>query len=340
MKYLILLPLLLLVLGGQTSQAAVVGYTDDAMIVGGGARPIGMAKAFCAIAEDADAPFINPAGIAGLKGPQAMSMFTNLMGDVYYSEFSGAIPSPYGTVGVGYLTTGVSRIPTPIGTTVVYTDYYDSLLLFTYSTPLGRFFEYGRNVFVGVNYKLFSRGWTGGVNMSATGVSADLGIKYIHSTHLSFGFNRQNILPVSMGGVVRWGSGTEEALMGINKLGMAVKPFFNRSVVLAVDIDLPAVSSRPSTLHLGAEWEINKNFALRCGLDQLLDPASPTGTSWSPAAGASVGYAGFRIDYAYHPYYNDPALATNYVSLSYTSEPWFALKGRTASVTREGRAKI
>jgi hypothetical protein len=301
------------------------------MVIGGGARPLGMGRAFVAIADDADALFINPAGIAGLKGPQGMTMFTNLMGDVYYSEFCGAIPASFGTVGVGYIMTGVNQIPVTGTTSEVNTDYYDTALVFSYSTPLARFLGYAKNIFVGANYKIFNRGFTGGVNQFSTGVSMDFGIKYVASPNLSLGLSRQNILPVSMGGFIRLSSGAEESISSITKIGLAVKPVpLKENVLVAMDIDLPAQSGRPVTMHLGAEWKMNKYLTFRGGLDQSVDAAAASKTSWNPTSGISFGYAGFRVDYAYHAYYNDPSLATTYVSLSLAGEPWLALKGGPA----------
>lgn len=319
--YLALIALLAL---GSPSRAAVIGSTDDAMTIGGGARPIGMGRAFTAIAEDADAPFINPAGIAAIKGPQAMAMYTNLMGEIYYNEFCVAVPTPNGTVGIGYITTGVNDIPTGS----VPTDYYDSLLLLTYSVPLARFFDYGRNVFVGVNYKLFNRGYTGGVNQFASGMSADAGVLLVLSPNFSVGLCRQNFLPVSLGGVLRLSGGVEESLASITKVGVAVKPAVLPKLLVALDTDLPMQTGRPVTSHFGVEWEENKYFAVRAGMDQSIDPASAAKTSWNPSFGTSVSFGGLRVDYAYHAYYNDPSLANTYVSLSYIGEPWFALKGR------------
>jgi len=309
---------------GQTI-AAVIGSTDDPMTIGGGARPIGMGRAFTAVADDADAPFLNAAGIAGLKGPQAMAMFTNLLEDVYYREYCGAVPFPYGTVGFGYISTGVNNIPT----TPLPSDYYDSLFLVSYSTPLARWFDYGNNVFMGTNFKVFSRGYSGGVNQYASGYSMDFGLKVIVSPNLSLGLSRINFLPVSLGGVIRLSSGAEESLASITKLGIAIRPAqYNRKLLIAIDTDLPADSGRPVTSHLGVEYKLMEALALRAGADQTIDPGTASQTSWSPSFGVSLGYGGLRVDYAYHPYYNDPSLASTYLSLSYIGEPWFALKGR------------
>jgi hypothetical protein len=306
-----------------TAQAAVVGSTDDAMTIGGGARPIGMGRAFVAIADDADAPFINPAGLGSLKGPTAMAMYTNLLGEIYYNEFSGAIPTPNGTFGIGYITTGISDIPT----SGLPSDYYDSLLTLTYAAPLANFFNYGKNVFVGANYKIFNSGYSGGLNDFATGMSADLGVKLVVNPHLALGLNRQNFLPVSMGGVIRLSSGAEESLASITKIGAAIKPVPWPKLLVALDADLPAQTGRPVTEHLGVEWKENQYITVRGGLDQSVDPGTAVQTSWNPAFGTSITYAGFRVDYAYHPYYNDASLATTYVSLSYAGPSWYALKG-------------
>ena len=307
--------------------AITTGITDDPFVIGGGARPIGMGRAFTAIAEDADAPLINPAGIANLKAPQAMAMFTNLLGDVYYTEFCGAVPSDRGTFGIGYVSTGVNQALTPDG---VYVDYHDTLLIASYSSSLATFFDHPRNVFFGVGLKLFDRGWTGGVNQTATAWSMDLGLKYILNPYLSFGLSRQNALPVSLGGVLRWSSGAEEAIAGLTKVGVAIKPVqFNKLLLIDLDLDIPAVSSRPTTAHVGAEWQLNKDLALRAGADQSVDAESQTLTSWNPTMGISFGSSGLRVDYAYHPYYNDSSLATSYVSISYQARDWITLEGET-----------
>ncbi|MFA4967747.1 MAG: hypothetical protein WC624_05975 [Candidatus Margulisiibacteriota bacterium] len=311
--------------------AGAIVQTTDALLIGGGARPLGMGRAFTAIVEDADAIFINPAGLAGLMAPEFMSMFTNLLGDIYYSEFSGVIPSPVGTFGVGYVTTGVNQVLVPIDpTTTVVSDYYDDLLVFTFSAPLALFFDYGRGIYLGINAKIFNRGWVGLSNASATGYSADFGIKYVVSPYLSFGFNRQNLLPIDLGGVLRYQSGAEETVAGINKLGVAIRPKpLNDNLLLACDVDIPAQSGRPVTGHFGAEWRFNKYFMARAGADQSLDASSPTLTSWNPTVGLSMSISGLRIDYALHPYYNNPSFATTYLSISFRGEKWSTLTGET-----------
>jgi hypothetical protein len=197
-----------------------------------------------------------------------MAMYTNLLTDVYYREFSGAVPTPYGTLGLGYITTGVNNIVTT--DTPVPTNYYDSLLAFTYATPLANFVSYGKNVFVGANYKLYNRGYTGGHSElgQATGFSGDFGVKLVVNQHLSLGLNRQNFIPVSMGSVIRLSSGAEESLASVTKIGAAIKPVPWPKLLIAVDADLPEQSGRPITQHFGFEWKENQFITVRAGLDQ------------------------------------------------------------------------
>ncbi|MFA6431539.1 MAG: hypothetical protein WCV91_04075 [Candidatus Margulisiibacteriota bacterium] len=307
-----------------------ISQADDAAVIGGGARPLGMGRAFVAISDDSDAPFINPAGIANLKRPQALTMFTSILNDVYYSEYNGALPSIYGTFAIGYITTGVNDIP--YDDSGLLTNYYDDLFVLSYSSPLSRFFGYSKNVFVGLNYKLYSRGYTGGIDFYGTGMNFDLGLKYVLNQYLSFGLCQQNVLPASLGGVIRYNTGASEALVKQTKIGVAIKPiFFNGNILLAMDADLPSTSGRPMLAHLGGEWKVVKGLELRAGLDQSVDPSLESRAGWSPSFGLSLGALGLRIDYAYHPYYNNPELTTNYVSISYTGEPVFALKGGPTS---------
>lgn len=308
--------------------AEIIGDTDDPMVIGGGARPIGMGRAFTAVGDDADAPLINPAAVATIKAPQVMTMFTNLLGDIYYSEYCAALPSKVGTFGGAYVATGVNHVLTPVGSTEVYSDYYDNLFVATYSSSLAHFFDYGQNIFLGINGKYFARGWRGGVNQEAAGWSADVGLKYIHNPYVSFGLNNQNIVPVSLGGTIKESSGAEEAVAGRIKAGVALRPiYFNRKWLITSDLDIPSYSARPTTGHLGTEIEVSPNVMLRAGIEQTVDASASSKTSWNPSFGTSFGAGGFRVDYAFHANYNDPALATNYISVSYQGKPSDTIRG-------------
>jgi hypothetical protein len=319
--------LTIFILSASAVFAAVIGQTDESTRIGGGARPVGMGRAFVAVSDDSDAIFINPAGSAGMKGPQAMAMFTNILNDVYYTEFCGAVPSEWGVFGMGYIATGVNDVPT----TPEASDYYDGMLVLSYSSSLARFFEYSKNVYFGSTIKLFSRGWSGGVNDYGSGWSSDFGIKYIYSPYLSFGLVRQNFVPVSLGSKLTFQTGVEESVSGSTNIGVAYRTnLLKDSLLFSLEADLPSYSGQQGTEHAGVEWKLNDYIAIRGGSSQYVDADSPTGTSWNPSYGISFGYLNLRVDYAYITRYNDPAQTTHYLSLSYSGEPWLALKGETA----------
>ena len=91
-----------LTITSQTS-AAYIKPTTDPVEIGIGARPIGMGKAFVALADDVNAVYINPAGLAGLKTWQVMSMTTKLINEINYVSLAGTYNTEYGTFGLGYV---------------------------------------------------------------------------------------------------------------------------------------------------------------------------------------------------------------------------------------------
>lgn len=84
------------------------GYTyasfDD---IGLGARPMGMGGSFCAVADDANAIFWNPAGLPHIRKYEFSSTYLNLYGLDVASQFVGVAGRfPPLSIGLGYLRTG------------------------------------------------------------------------------------------------------------------------------------------------------------------------------------------------------------------------------------------
>ena len=79
----------------------------DLGIAGVGARPLGMGRAYVAIADDANAVFTNPAGLGFQKNWALTSMSTQLYNSTNYALAGAAIPSAYGTFGIGYIGIGI-----------------------------------------------------------------------------------------------------------------------------------------------------------------------------------------------------------------------------------------
>ena len=294
----------------STTAFAVTPPTEDLMKIGVGARPMGMGKAFVAVADDGDSIFINPAGLAGMKNWEFTSMYVNMLeGDVPYTVLSGSIPLKNGNnLGLGLIATGTSNIPSPGPQSISYFDYYDRLFFLSLAGNMKK------NVQLGGNLKLFSKGFTGGDNNTGFGIDADLGIKYFHNDWLTFGANLQNLAPFPL----MWRSSAADDIPAIIKLGTAAK-VLQKKLTLALDVDYPAGRNIPSVFHLGAEWPATEIFSLRVGADQIVSAANNVSTN--PTAGIGLNFQGFRLDYAYHPYQESDMDIAQYVSFSYSPPP-------------------
>src|SRR5947209_2338284 len=68
------------------------GQAADVQNIGAGARSMAMGSAFTGLADDASAPYFNPAGMAFLDENQLMIMHAPLYLDSNYNYFSSANP--------------------------------------------------------------------------------------------------------------------------------------------------------------------------------------------------------------------------------------------------------
>lgn len=295
--------------------------TTDSTDNAGSARSLGMGRAYVAVSDDADAVFINQAGLAGLKVLNITGMYySKVLGSYYYVTGSGAMPTDYGTIGLGFIGSGSSDLTDtrdPLNPKSF--SQYDNAVVVAYGSPLSRFWEGIRRVFIGGSLKFFTRGYTGSVSDSGTGMNMDLGVKYIPARWLSLGLFKHNILPGALGGGLYWDTGHEEEFTSPLKLGAAVRLFENRQVI-ALDINSPSHPSHPSTMHFGTEYKATENLSFRAGLDQIIDSVSESNTTWNMALGLGISYAGFKFDYAYHPYFDDSENVTHYISMSYVGD--------------------
>ncbi|MFH1683974.1 MAG: PorV/PorQ family protein [Candidatus Margulisiibacteriota bacterium] len=292
---------------------AVTPPTEDLMKIGVGARPMGMGKAFVAVADDGNSVFMNPAGLASLKTWQFTSMYVNMLeGDVPYTVLSGSYPLKTGNLGFGLIATGTSGIPSPGSQSISCFDYYDRLFFLSYAADAKKLFR-GKDVSLGGNFKIFSKGFTGSYTNTGLGFDFDLGLKYAHNKWLTLGANLQNILPT----YVNWTSGSQDDIPALLKLGSAIKVFGGRAT-MALDADVSLGRSLPTPLHLGLEWPINQVLILRTGLDQIISAASRLSTN--PTVGVGFNFRGFKLDYAYHPYQETSLDIAHFVSFSFSPE--------------------
>ncbi|MFA5112741.1 MAG: S-layer homology domain-containing protein [Candidatus Margulisiibacteriota bacterium] len=319
---LILIPLL------AGAALAVNGVTLDPSRTLFNARQLGMGGVSVAFANDANGVFANPACLTGFEFPQLTTSSRRLMLDEsQYLLLGWAMPTDYGTFGLGYAGLGVGgSLPTAIdpGTNRIIQDptqeagsYSNSVLALSYTRDLTAPVK----MTVGANLKFFTQAITGtGASDKGTGMGIDLGATYRPLSWLTAGAVLQNLV----GGSVKW-TNAEDKMGGYYKLGIAANVLGASGEALyqnaqplraGIDLDLPAGvlgASNSLLYHLGLEYFPAKNIALRGGLNQ-----EQAGSGLTLGIGMVNG--GFRFDYAYYQRPGMPGDTPHYFSLSYVGE--------------------
>ncbi|MFA4857720.1 MAG: S-layer homology domain-containing protein [Candidatus Margulisiibacteriota bacterium] len=306
----------------------------DPLAIGVGARSLGMGRTYVGYAENADALFVNPAGLGRLEGIAATNMQANLMNDINFMLLGGAYPVAAGhTVGAGYVGMGTADIDlrNADGSSAGTGTYNRAVYFLSYGVKANSLSSLlSDNVYLGTNLKYFSYALSGSDALaegSGGGFDMDLSLLYQANPWLSLGYTQQDLLPASAGGKVTFANGYEEGINSVSKLGSKVqilgdqesalkKSDFNLSVGL--DADLYVDEAMPMAMHLGGEFWPNDILAVRMGLDQ--DPSAGNGVVTNLCGGLGVRYKGIAFDYAYHPYSSYSENATHYFSVSLVPE--------------------
>jgi hypothetical protein len=280
--------LILLCLSARSSPAAFVD-------VGLGARPVGLGRAFVALADDANAALYNPAGLAGLEGTELTSMYARLYPGIEDDKLH-----------IGYL--GVARPVSGIGTlglgvTNLWADLYGENVLYL---SCGRMLNDRINL--GANLKLMrwsADGYTDAQTgqsesgLSWSGLALDLGAIYRLPTRLlgadgvQLGLALFNINQPSAAD-----NGAEEAKIPLGIEGGAVYLRDNFKLLLSY-----SRRDDKSRLHIGQETELwnqmsplgMASFSIRAGGFALLSDGD--GGELDFGCGFTVRQA--LIDYAY-----------------------------------------
>ncbi|MBU2528468.1 tetratricopeptide repeat protein [bacterium] len=283
-KQIIALTALLLFMLAAT--ARVFASFED---LGAGARAAGMANAFTAIADDAYAVYYNPAGLAGLRNPEAASsmgkMFMNLSdnSDIGDTNLMMAYPLKFAVMGIGVKNFaldgyyGENQYAFAAARRFRYFDLGVSLKQMTV--------EYGSTKYT-ANAIDNNTGFAGGAGdpvfdsgLSKSGFGADAGILK-KSGDLSFGIALQNIVAPDMGL-----KETYKLPLRI-KTGMAlIKPGYKLSGEYNKE-------ESAGSFRLGAEVNVLTFFRLRGGFEYGPDIANIS-------AGASYRMNLFSFDYAF-----------------------------------------
>jgi len=321
MKKLLSIVSILILIGGLA--AADSGLVSDPMSIGVGARPLGMGRAYVGVAEDADAIFMNPAGIARITNAKLSSMYTSLLGEVDYMVIGGAYPyGNKGAIGAGVINSSSSDILlTDASGEAIGTGRWGNTVLFlsygTYLNAVPMFSKLDKDVLVGGSLKYFSVGGTGTSSIAdaaGTGFGIDLGALYPVTDYMTVGLNWQNV----GNGQITKSSGVTDIVPSTVKLGTKIaligaegKSYSQhqvRKLYLNADYDLNS-NNLPDVAHYGLEFWPSSNLAFRLGADNN-----------EMTAGLGVRFSGIEFNYAYHPYNGISENATHFFSFGYLGE--------------------
>lgn len=285
--------------------------------IGVGARPLAMGGAFTALANDPSAMYWNVAGIAKLNRMGIFFNHTEWIADINFDYISGVIPvGQFGTVGISITALtmnemNVTTVDAPEGTGQTF-KAGDFAVSIGYALRLTDRFA------IGFNPKfIYQSIW----QMSATGFAIDVGVHYdTPFKNVALGFAMTNFgtkmkmagdnarvlydyEPQSTGNNDRVTAllETSDWALPLNfKIGLVYKAFDTErhQAYLAVDAQHP--NNDYESVNVGAEYVLNKMFALRGGYKSLFLQDSEE--SFTLGAGLNYPILGnvlLHIDYAY-----------------------------------------
>jgi len=234
-----------------------------------GARGMGMGGAFVGVADNAAAPFWNPAGLIGVKGKDVLAAYNPLSLDRNQSSLAFALNARGELAfGLGWLHAGVGDL---VGRTAS-------------GVPTAKLDDNENAFFVGVARAVGSRlalGFTmkrldhsikvpGRGTSSGSGFGFDLGAQYQLTRRTTLGAVVRN-LGASLDWNVRRSSqrtaATQDKLPVELGLGIAYEPLSDViDLILAADLYSNEVDQH---LNVGAEWTVNALLTLRGGFNRL-----------------------------------------------------------------------
>lgn len=254
---------------------------------GVGARSFGMGEASVASAADPSSVYYNPAALTLVNAPQILLMHQAWIQDAH-TEFIGA------TTSAGALHLGLGVVSAAVDDIEVRTVPGEAQ-----STFSSRNASIGLSAAVDLSSEL-SVGATGKMLYEkifvdeATGFAVDLGGIYRFDSSLTFGASLSNL------GSMNELRNEASTLPTIFRAGGSYRtPLQAIDAMLTTSADIVSIGSEGKThLHLGAEAEYRRLFALRAGYQSGYD-------SRSIALGFGLRQGMLRFDYAFVPFSRD-----------------------------------
>jgi hypothetical protein len=279
-------------------QAEGVGTTGAQFLkIEPAARPLGMGGSFSAVADDANAIFYNPAGIARLETREFTGTYLQYFQAISYGSFACLYPLEKGAFGVGINYLGVDDIDRRSATDVDDPDGTSTPDTFgAMDTAVS--VAYARENVVpsllegldlGANLRMIYQTIDDESSFSAM---FDIAGFYPVNDKLSLGLNVQNI-----GSNVKFREESDPLPLNV-KVGAAFKPV--KGLTVACDIN-EYVIDQILYASVGAEYWIKEVVGLRAGYKYGYDTDS-LGSNVGLAGGMGFRISNIGLDYTFAPF--------------------------------------
>ncbi|MBU1754585.1 PorV/PorQ family protein [bacterium] len=261
--------------------------------IGAGARAAGMGDAFCGLADDAYAPYWNPAGLAQIKGSQFGA--THLEWITKINQEQIGFVQQIGTktafgISISHLMANDFERTNQDG---IFGTFDAANTLFGLS--LGR--QIGNRFSLGMNVKCINMYMD---DAKAIAFGGDMGMLWQVSRGLRLGLNVQNMgtdvkfiekgypLPLNIKAGVSYSLGDSISGSGLN-----------------LNIDANKTHGLETNVHAGGEYWLAHTIALRAGIKNEITSdthGKSKGMATGVTAGIGLRLGGIQLDYAYVPY--------------------------------------
>lgn len=282
---------LIVIFSYQVSAGESAGQAGGFLRIGLGPRAKGMGDTYTAVADNAFAPYYNPAGLGFLKSREIGLSYGILSFDRTLNYLGFVSPlRPNAGFALGVLQSGFreSDVRTATGETTG-----EKIQDVQYAVFLGFAIRIDDRFSIGIAPKLI---YSKVFDVSASSVGVDLGMMYKPDRRLTLGLSIKEIgqsLRYSRDATGFGEETTKDKLPTVTKFGAAYDhPLGGTFKNILIVYDLELNSAQSSKMHFGIEANILDKFFLRTGLD---------GGDWT--AGFSIPLTikekRFRLDYAY-----------------------------------------
>jgi hypothetical protein len=253
------------------------GQAADVQNIGAGARSMAMGSAFTGLADDASAPYFNPAGLAFLDENQLMLMHAPLYVDSSYNYFSSANPlgDKAGALALSdslLMSDGFQLRDQFNNTTDTNGSLNNNAISASYAHKLTQKFAAGGNI------KFLQQKIAG---FSDSTIGYDLGFLYRMAPLFRVGAAFANINSPAV--TLR---SEADVYRPMSRFGVASDVFKKK---LTLTADIIKVSQEPNLFGAGLEWNVNNLMALRGGYN----------ANHSFTMGLGLSLKTLRLDYAF-----------------------------------------